>query len=166
MTFNIRAGYSYGPTGITPISNDLELRAFFVQSLQQVIDLGNIRLTSVWSKTNICQVWEQSTNPICSYSTICEPQIEGILPKGSYLPCVSMAGRALSAGYHRNTVEWCYTTLKYYVTLHNDMDLSLSMLWNLFTVTSHRHLAWQFIDNPTIFQKLTQEASNLDIADY
>ena len=27
--------------------------------------------------------------------------IEGILPKGSYLPCVSMAGRALLAGYHR-----------------------------------------------------------------
>ena len=29
-------------------------------------------------------------------------QIEGILPKGPYLPCVSMAGRALLAGYHRN----------------------------------------------------------------
>ena len=26
--------------------------------------------------------------------------IEGILPKGPYLPCVSMAGRALLAGYH------------------------------------------------------------------
>ena len=25
---------------------------------------------------------------------------EGILPKGPYLPCVSMAGRALLAGYH------------------------------------------------------------------
>ena len=28
-------------------------------------------------------------------------QFEGILPKGPYLPCVSMAGRALLAGYHR-----------------------------------------------------------------
>ena len=28
-------------------------------------------------------------------------QIEGILPKGPYLPCVSMAGRALLAGYPR-----------------------------------------------------------------
>ena len=28
--------------------------------------------------------------------------IEGILPKGPYLPCVSMAGRALLAGYHRH----------------------------------------------------------------
>ena len=26
---------------------------------------------------------------------------EGILPKGPYLPCVNMAGRALLAGYHR-----------------------------------------------------------------
>ena len=29
------------------------------------------------------------------------PDIEGILPKGPYLPCVSMAGRALLAGYPR-----------------------------------------------------------------
>ena len=28
--------------------------------------------------------------------------IEGILPKGPYLPCVSMAGRALLAGYPRH----------------------------------------------------------------
>ena len=28
-------------------------------------------------------------------------QFDGILPKGPYLPCVSMAGRALLAGYHR-----------------------------------------------------------------
>ena len=30
-----------------------------------------------------------------------KPQFEGILPKGPYLPCVSMAGRALLAGYPR-----------------------------------------------------------------
>ena len=30
--------------------------------------------------------------------------IEGILPKGPYLPCVSMAGRALLAGYLRSMV--------------------------------------------------------------
>ena len=28
--------------------------------------------------------------------------IEGVLPKGPYLPCVSMADRALLAGYHRH----------------------------------------------------------------
>ena len=33
------------------------------------------------------------------YST--DSKFEGILPKGPYLPCVSMAGRALLAGYHR-----------------------------------------------------------------
>ena len=32
--------------------------------------------------------------------------IEGILPKGPYLPCVSMAGRALLAGYHRYEVGY------------------------------------------------------------
>ena len=32
-------------------------------------------------------------------------QIEGILPKGPYLPCVSMADRALLAGYHRNDLK-------------------------------------------------------------
>ena len=30
----------------------------------------------------------------------CSLNIEGILPQGPYLPCVSMAGRALLAGYH------------------------------------------------------------------
>ena len=35
----------------------------------------------------------------------CAPHhIEGILPKGPYLPCVSMAGRALLAGYHEYTM--------------------------------------------------------------
>ena len=34
--------------------------------------------------------------------------IEGILPKGPYLPCISMAGRALLAGYHQYLVwSWC-----------------------------------------------------------
>ena len=31
----------------------------------------------------------------------CASKLEGILPKGPYLLCVSMAGRALLAGYHR-----------------------------------------------------------------
>ena len=36
---------------------------------------------------------------------------EDILPKGSYLPCVSMAGRALLAGYHRFCWSVCISTL-------------------------------------------------------
>ena len=34
--------------------------------------------------------------------------IEGILPKGPYLPCVSMAGRALLAGYPRYVSIWIF----------------------------------------------------------
>ena len=37
----------------------------------------------------------------------CKPDIEGILLKGPYPPCVSMAARALLAGYHRY-VAYCY----------------------------------------------------------
>ena len=40
--------------------------------------------------------------------------IEGILPKGPYLPCVSMAGRALLAGYPRHThSEWIILERKF-----------------------------------------------------
>ena len=39
------------------------------------------------------------------------PQIEGVLSKGPYLPCVSMAGRALLAGYHWYTVRRCMRML-------------------------------------------------------
>ena len=49
---------------------------------------------SLWAGTDICildqMVW-------ISHKT----HFEGILPKGPYLPCVSMAGRALLAGYPR-----------------------------------------------------------------
>ena len=37
----------------------------------------------------------------CPVTYNCVKYCEGVLPKGSYLPCVSMAGRALSAGYPR-----------------------------------------------------------------
>ena len=38
MTFNIRPVYAYGPTGITPISNDVELKTFC-----------SVAATSYWS---------------------------------------------------------------------------------------------------------------------
>ena len=38
--------------------------------------------------------------------------IEGILPKGHYLTCVSMAGRAHLAGYHRHMDQWKHATYK------------------------------------------------------
>ena len=44
--------------------------------------------------------------------------IEGILPKGPYLPCVSMAGRALLAGYHRYTVQCRYNAVNFLSNPH------------------------------------------------
>ena len=53
-------------------------------------------------------------SPVCLLVTIgprhlnggwSAPYIEGILPKGPYLPCVSIAGRSLLAGYHRYAVS-------------------------------------------------------------
>ena len=47
----------------------------------------------------------------CTIISIVNVYIEGILPKGPYLPCVSMAGRALLAGYHR------YVTMQFEVCI-------------------------------------------------
>ena len=49
-----------------------------------------------------------------------QPSIGGILPKGPYLPCVSMAGRALLAGYPvcqiwRRTGNFLLIFRKFYV---------------------------------------------------
>ena len=43
-----------------------------------------------------------------SYKFKWSGDIEGVLPKGPYLPCVSMAGRALLAGYYRymSCIQW------------------------------------------------------------
>ena len=38
-------------------------------------------------------------------------QVEGILPKGPYPPCLRMADRALLAGYPRSVLTWDYTML-------------------------------------------------------
>ena len=56
-----------------------------------------LSLSSGWAHkvTAIQKVFpSQTMTSSCTY-------IEGILPKGPYLPCVSMAGRALLAGYPR-----------------------------------------------------------------
>ena len=44
--------------------------------------------------------------------------IEGFLPKGPYLSCVSMAGRALLAGYHRYAVGFLGKYSKLISQLH------------------------------------------------
>ena len=73
-----------------------------------VIDLGNdsvaIRpLAFAWTSNDQIH-WRIYAPPVLNELTIyryclCVDEIEGILPKGPYRPCVSMAGRALSAGY-------------------------------------------------------------------
>ena len=68
-----------------------------------------------------CQWWNQPAFQ-CEFSP---PYIEGILSKRPYLPCVSMAGRALLAGYHRH---------------HSDFSGAMSIRnWN-FTRATGSHL--------------------------
>ena len=73
---------------------------------------------------------------------------EGILPKGPYLPCVSMAGRALLAGYppfvsrllricaykseYPNIIIWCVVV--------ETCNRRNSVLQNLMSATKNRHL--------------------------
>ena len=63
----------------------------------------------------VVQTWEAYTIKnlfgILSPWIVFIPEIEGILPRGSSLPCVSMAGRALLAGYHRILIQAWYTVV-------------------------------------------------------
>ena len=76
-----------------------------------------------WRSRQFCSQQQPST---------CEQYIEGILWKGPYLPCVSMAGRALLAGYHR------------YHAFHSSKDIDLEQIFYFlhemkFPVTYHFH---------------------------
>ena len=66
-----------------------------------------------WASYGI--LFDQSYRLIKVWSMFCHLHIAGILPKGPHLPCVSMAGRALLAGYHQYVV--C-DMLLYYMILH------------------------------------------------
>ena len=69
-----------------------------------------------------------------------EAYIEGILPKGPYLPCVSMAGRALLAGYHRYaSVNWIIIRLGNGlspVRCHVNVDILNKFQWTSNTNTT------------------------------
>ena len=54
------------------------------------------------------------------------PHIEGILPKGPYRPCVSMADRALLVGYHRYMCWWTGSALVQIIACRLDGTMSLS----------------------------------------
>ena len=72
-------------------------------------------ISLMWSYINLdlenTQIWCGITRGLELYSSLwhcwCEPHVEGILPKGPYLPCVSMASRVLLAGYPRCMSEKC-----------------------------------------------------------
>ena len=51
--------------------------------------------------TGKCLLWGLCQGTVKESSEKLMLYIEGILPRGPYRPCVSMAGRALLAGYHR-----------------------------------------------------------------
>ena len=76
----------------------------------------------------------------CTIISIVNVYIEGILPKGPYLPCVSMAGRALLAGYHRyvTTATTTTTTITTSTTATTTVGYSLvfeitAKLWKFFS---------------------------------
>ena len=62
---------------------------------------------SIW----YCDTVDCLTEAISSRPQCVKVYVEGILPKGPYLPCVSMAGRALLAVYPWYVVEARFKTL-------------------------------------------------------
>ena len=73
--------------GFAPRNASLIFREGIQQTWHRWIALQMAHISELVS-TCTCMGWHQR-------------HIEGILPKVPYLPCVSMAGRALLAGYHR-----------------------------------------------------------------
>ena len=71
--------------------------------------------------------------------------IEGILPKGPYLPCVSMAGRALLAGYHRYMMVLAGWMIKEFVRKidHYTREFTLFVKWENSPVTYMEYMLFQ-----------------------
>ena len=72
---------------------------------------------------------------------------EGILPKGPYLPCVSMAGRALLAGYHRFMMHytaiqvmswgWNYTLWLLTCYMMTNLALAFTIIFCISKICEH-----------------------------
>ena len=75
---------------------------------------------------------------LCHYIIVFH--FEGILPKGPYLPCVSMAGRALLAGYHR----FLYSNCTVHDSLYDNMEMvPFDILhWSTGPHQSYRTVFW------------------------
>ena len=86
----------------------IQVRVWWVGSVQTTASL-----TPVWHcTTSVARDSWTGILKVCSLPPHKQQiDIECILLKGPYLPCVSMAGRALLAGYHRIiTLKWQGTT--------------------------------------------------------
>ena len=87
---------------------------------------------------------EDTTHTITRWGLIVH--FEGILPKGPYLPCVSMVGRALLAGYH-----WFINQIS--IIIGTDNGLSpvchhyLNQCWLIVDWTHRKKLHWNFKQN-------------------
>ena len=74
--------------------------------------------------------------------------IEGIPPKGPYLPCVSMAGRTLLAGYHRYAKR--LSRLGWFL---NKWQILFPQIWipSFITLQLNHTCYWNFIQNINSF---------------
>ena len=70
-----------------------------------------------WQTTHVVQILDNDPRDrqhmLYKFWTMTLVNIEGIMPKEPYLPCVSMAGRALLAGYHRYIVAVLIKLIKF-----------------------------------------------------
>ena len=96
-------------------SNEHPFGSFYINTLKPIRNNSHIT-DDVWNAFSWIKSWFSNKIPLkCVLWGLIDNKpadkglalnkrqafIEGILPKGPYLPCVSMAGRALLAGYHR-----------------------------------------------------------------
>ena len=83
-------------------------------------------------------------NQASTLTWVLKTYIEGILPKGPYLPCVSMVGRALLVGYHRygnSSDEVLCIANKYFETTTESDIIGMYICYrNLSEVRGPRHV--------------------------
>ena len=118
------------------------------------------------------KLWHNAIR-LCT-NTLGSSYLEGILPKGPYLPCVSMAGRALLAGYprpHPVCLYWAFSEKRschkearlysHYRHTHTELarrsDLVLYLSLSCFiTCLWWIVLKWSYLPNPIILGELVK----------
>ena len=90
-----------GPLGTKFRDNLITIKTFLFTKMHLKMSSGKCQPSCLGLNvlnTNLTGKNHQQYTWITMYPSL---NVEGILPKGPYPPCVSMAGRALLAGYHR-----------------------------------------------------------------